>query len=104
MALDQETVRRIATLARLKVPEEKLTPLATELNNILDWIEQLAEVDTDKVDPMTSVIETIAPQRDDMVTDKCVSNDILQNAPNTANVLRHRPFRNRDFDSIFLNK
>ena len=69
MALDQETVRRIAALARIKVPEENLAPLAGELNNIIGWIEQLSEVDTDGIEPMTSVVETAAPQREDVVTE-----------------------------------
>ena len=81
MALDQETVRRIATLARIKVPEENLEPLAGELNNILGWIEQLSEVDTDDVQPMTSVVETAAPQRPDVVTDGGAPDKVLRNAP-----------------------
>ena len=81
MALDQETVRRIATLARIKVPEENLDPLAGELNNILGWIEQLSEVDTDDVQPMTSVVETVAPQRPDVVTDGGAPDQVLRNAP-----------------------
>ena len=81
MALDQETVRRIATLARIKVPEENLEPLADELNNILGWIEQLSEVDTDDVQPMTSVVETVAPQRPDVVTDGGAPDKVLRNAP-----------------------
>ena len=81
MALDQETVRRIATLARIKVPEENLEPLAGELNNILGWIEQLSEVDTDDVQPMTSVVETVAPQRADVVTDGGAPDQVLRNAP-----------------------
>ncbi|MED5573782.1 MAG: Asp-tRNA(Asn)/Glu-tRNA(Gln) amidotransferase subunit GatC [Pseudomonadota bacterium] len=81
MALDQETVRRIATLARIKLPEENLEPLAGELNNILGWIEQLSEVDTDDVQPMTSVVETVAPLRPDVVTDGGAPDQVLRNAP-----------------------
>lgn len=81
MALDQETVRRIAALARIKVPEENLSPLASELNNIIGWIEQLSEVDTDGVKPMTSVVETVSPRRDDIVTDGGTPDKVLQNAP-----------------------
>ncbi len=81
MALDQETVRRIAALARIKVPEENLAPLAGELNNIIGWIEQLSEVDTDGVEPMTSVVETVAPQREDVVTAGGTPEKVLLNAP-----------------------
>ena len=81
MALDQKTVRRIAALARIKVPEENLQPLVGELNNILGWIEQLSEVDTDGVEPMTSVVETVAPQREDRVTEGGTPDRVLRNAP-----------------------
>tara|TARA_E500000331_G_scaffold222968_1_gene213543 strand:- start:24 stop:311 length:288 start_codon:yes stop_codon:yes gene_type:complete len=81
MALDQETVRRIAALARIKVPEGNLSALAGELNNIIGWIEQLSEVDTDGIEPMTSVVETVAPQREDVVTEGATPEKVLQNAP-----------------------
>lgn len=81
MALDQETVRRIAALARIKVPEGNLSALAGELNNIIGWIEQLSEVDTDGIEPMTSVVETVAPQREDVVTEGGKPEKVLQNAP-----------------------
>ena len=81
MALDQKTVRRIAALARIKVPEENLQPLAGELNNILGWIEQLSEVDTDGVEPMTSVVKTVSPQREDRDTEGGTPDRVLRNAP-----------------------
>ena len=56
MALDRETVRRIAHLARLKVPEAELDGLAGELNNILSWVEQLDALDTTNVEPKTRVV------------------------------------------------
>ena len=83
MALDQETVRRIAALARIKVPEGNLAPLAGELNNIIGWIAPLSEVDTDGIEPMTSVVETAAPQREDVVTEGGTPEKVLQNAPQT---------------------
>ena len=84
MSLDKATVRRIAQLARLRVDEARLAPLAQELNNILGWIEQLNEVDTADVAPMTSVVEmTLARRRDD-VTDGAMADRIAANAPDTA--------------------
>ena len=83
MSLDKATVRRIAQLARLRVDEERLAPLAQELNNILGWIEQLNEVDTDAVAPMTSVVEMTLPRRRDDVTDGDMADQILANAPET---------------------
>ena len=81
MALDQETVRRVAALARIKVQEENLQRLAGELNNILGWIDQLSEVDTDGVEPMTSVVYTVASQREDQITEGGAPEKILRNAP-----------------------
>ncbi|WP_259780025.1 Asp-tRNA(Asn)/Glu-tRNA(Gln) amidotransferase subunit GatC [Aestuariispira ectoiniformans] len=84
MSLDKETVAKIAHLARIRVPEEDLEPLAGELNNILGWIEQLGEVDTDGVEPMTSVVEMTLRQREDQVTDGNYPDKVLANGPDTA--------------------
>jgi len=81
MSLDTETVRKIAFLARINVPEQELGPLAGELNNILGWIEQLAEVDTDGVAPMTSVADMELFQRADEISDGNYRDRILANAP-----------------------
>jgi aspartyl-tRNA(Asn)/glutamyl-tRNA(Gln) amidotransferase subunit C len=84
MALDKATVARIATLARIRVGEDELEPLAAELSGILDWVEQLMAVDTDGVPPMTSVAEMTLPLRDDVVTDGDNRNGVLGNAPRSA--------------------
>ena len=81
MSVDKTTVARIANLARIAVKEAELEPLLGELNNILNWIEQLSEVDTDGVSPMTSVVEVNLPWRSDKVTDGGYRDDILANAP-----------------------
>ena len=81
MALDKDTVRDIATLARIRVPEDALDALAAELSRIMDWVEQLAEVDTDGVEPMTSVVAMTAPERADTVTDGGLRDEVLANAP-----------------------
>jgi aspartyl-tRNA(Asn)/glutamyl-tRNA(Gln) amidotransferase subunit C len=81
MSVDKDTVRRIATLARIRVPEEDLEPMARELSAILDWIGQLNEVDTTDVPPMTSVEEMPMKKRPDVVTDGNCVEDILANAP-----------------------
>lgn len=85
MAIDAATVRKVARLARIAEPEEKLEPLAKELTGILDWIEQLNEVDTDGVEPMTSAVAVSLPMRDDVVTDGGDAQRVLSNAPKTAN-------------------
>ncbi len=84
MALDSDTVRRIAHLARMRVPEAELEPLAGELTNILTWVEQLGEVDTENVAPMTSVVAVRLQMRDDAVDDGGAPDAILANAPDGA--------------------
>lgn len=81
MSLDRTAVRAIAELARIEVPEEELDHLAGELSNILVFIEQLAEVDTDGVLPMTSVADLTLPMRADEVTDGGYAAAVLANAP-----------------------
>ncbi len=81
MAIDAETVRKVARLARIREPEERLAPLAAELNGIIQWIEQLAEVDTDGVEPMTSAVAVTLPMREDVVTEGGDAAAILANAP-----------------------
>ncbi|MPY70775.1 MAG: Asp-tRNA(Asn)/Glu-tRNA(Gln) amidotransferase subunit GatC [Alphaproteobacteria bacterium] len=82
MSVDKSTVARIAQLARIRVPEEELDGLAGELDKILGWIEQLDEVDTDGVAPMTSNAEGMTLRwRRDEVTDGDRRDDILANAP-----------------------
>ena len=81
MAIDAATVRKVARLARIAVPEERLEPLAKELSGILQWIEQLSEVDTDGVEPMTSAVAATLPMREDVVTDGGDASKVLSNAP-----------------------
>jgi len=81
MSLDEATVARIARLARIAVPQPEQAPLAGELSHILGWIEQLNEVDTADVPPMTSVAAMRLAFREDRVTDGGRPEDILANAP-----------------------
>ncbi len=84
MSLDKATVARIARLARVSLPEKDLAPLAEELSGILTWIEQLGEVNTDGVAPMTSVVGHALHHREDQVTDGNCRNDVLANAPEST--------------------
>ncbi len=84
MAVDKATVARIAKLARIRVPEDQQDALAGELSNILGWIEQLNELDTEGVEPMTSVVEMKLPRREDKVTDGDCAEAVVRNAPETA--------------------
>jgi len=81
MSVTKDDVRKVARLSRIAVPEDKLQPLAAELNGIMGWIEQLNEVDVDGVEPMTSVVETSLPMREDVVTDGNRRDEVLANAP-----------------------
>ena len=83
MAIDAATVRKVARLARIAEPEEKLEPLARELSGIMAWIEQLNEVDTDGVTPMTSAVSMPMPMREDVVTEGGDPAKVLSNAPRT---------------------
>ena len=84
MPLDKAAVAHIAALARIRLSEVELEPLASELSQILTWVEQLNEVDTSGVAPMTSAAAAGLPMRDDQVTDGGRRADILGNAPRVA--------------------
>jgi aspartyl-tRNA(Asn)/glutamyl-tRNA(Gln) amidotransferase subunit C len=82
MAIDAATVRKVAKLARIREREDRLEPLAQELNGIIQWIEQLNEVDTDGVEPMSSAVPGLSlPWRDDVVTEGGDASKVLANAP-----------------------
>lgn len=81
MSVDKSTVKRVAKLARLAFPEERLEPMAGELNRLLAWVEQLNEVNTDAVEPMTSVVKVSLHMREDKVTDGERAVEVTQNAP-----------------------
>lgn len=84
MALDPATVRRIAKLARIRVTEEEVARLQTELSGILGWIEQLNEVDVEGITPLAGVGHQQLPVREDAVTDGARADAILANAPARA--------------------
>ena len=86
MSVDKATVAKIASLARIKMGDEELERMVPELNNILEWVEQLGEVDVTGVEPMTAVIENTLRLRDDVVdadphTAGGRRDDVLANAP-----------------------
>ena len=81
MSVNIATVKKIASLARIAITEEEAARIAPELDNIMGWIEQLGEVDTTDVEPMTAVIANTLRLRDDVVTDGNVRDAVLSNAP-----------------------
>ncbi len=84
MAIDVATVRRVARLARIREPNERLELLANELSGIMGWIDQLNEVDVEGVEPMTSAVAAKLPMREDVVTDGGDRDSIIANAPAEA--------------------
>lgn len=81
MAIDKETVKRVAFLSRLKIEDDKIEATEKEFNKILGWVEQLNEVDTENVEPLVSVNESNLICRDDVVNDGEKTKEILANAP-----------------------
>ena len=81
MSVDTATVKKVATLARIAISDADADRLVPELNNILGWIEQLGEVDTSSVEPMTAVIPNTLRLRADVVTEGNQRDAVLQNAP-----------------------
>jgi aspartyl-tRNA(Asn)/glutamyl-tRNA(Gln) amidotransferase subunit C len=86
MSVDRATVAKIAQLARIRMSDEALDRMVPEFNNILAWVEQLGEVDTSGVEPMTAVIPQALRLRDDVVdadplTGGGIRDEVLANAP-----------------------
>ena len=81
MSVDTATVRHIAKLARLAMSDAEVEALVPELNNILGWVEQLGEVDTCGIEPLTAVIDQKLRLRDDVVDDGGIRDAVLANAP-----------------------
>ena len=84
MSVDAATVRRIAHLARIAVRDDEIQHLEGELNAMLDFVEQLSEVEVAGVEPMTSVLPMAMKKRADVVNDGGKADDILANAPARA--------------------
>ena len=81
MTIDLKTIKHISKLSRISVSDEKAKKLAGDLNSIFDFIEKLNELDTNKVEPLTSIAETSLKFRTDEVKSKNIRNKILKNSP-----------------------
>ena len=81
MKIDKNTTLKIAKLTRLKVKDNEIAELSSQLSSILDWVEQLDEVNTSKVEPLSNVSMSELPLRKDEKVDDDKSNEILSNAP-----------------------
>jgi len=80
MAIDNETVKRVAYLSRLRIDDNKIEATEKEFNKILQWVEQLNEVDTQNIEPLISVNEGNISCREDIVTANNLSKEVLANA------------------------
>lgn len=83
MSLTREDVKKVAGLSKLRMTDEQLDTMAPELNNILGFIEQLSEVDTDNVEPLANVARSTLPLRADVVNDGECVDKVLANAPDS---------------------
>ena len=81
MAIDLKTVKHISKLARISVNDEKARKLEKDLNSIFKWIEQLNELNTDKVEPLTSILNQSLRSRKDEISDGKIREKILKNSP-----------------------
>lgn len=81
MSLDNKTVEKVARLARLKITDKEATEYGSKLSNIINFVEQLKEVDTENVEPLASVVDINLRLREDKVTDGDIQSEILANAP-----------------------
>ena len=81
MSIDLKTVKHISKLSRISIDDEKAKKLEKDLNSIFKWIEQLNQLDTDKVEPLTSIAETTLRLRKDQIVSKNIREDILKNSP-----------------------
>ena len=81
MKIDKNTINKIASLSRIKLDEKESEDYIKDLNSILDWVEQLNEVDTDKIEPLANISSSSLPKRKDQAEDINSSDEILQNSP-----------------------
>ena len=81
MKIDKNTINKIARLSRIKLKDKESEDYIKDLNSILDWVEQLNEVNTDNVEPLSNISLSILPKREDISKDINSSEEILENAP-----------------------
>jgi len=81
MSIDKDTVKHISKLARISLNEEKINSLSKDLSSIMKFIEKLNELNTDKINPLTSIINASLKSRDDEVKDGKIRDQILKNSP-----------------------
>lgn len=81
MSLDKESVKKVASLARIRMSDEELERMVPQLSKIIGFVEQLAEVNTDNVEPLANVVDITPELRKDSVNDGNCADKVLENAP-----------------------
>jgi len=81
LKIDKNTINKIARLSRIKLDGKESEDYIKDLNSILDWVEQLNEINTDNIEPLTNISSSVLPKRDDISEDINSSEEILENAP-----------------------
>ncbi len=81
MSLDQKTVKKVASLARIRLNDAEIEKHGPQLSNIIEFVEQLAEVDTDNVEPLANVVDINLELREDVINDGNCVDKVLANAP-----------------------
>ena len=81
MKIDKNTINKIARLSRIKLDDKESEDYIKDLNSILDWVEQLNEVNTENVEPLSNISSSTLPKREDISKDVNSSEEILENAP-----------------------
>ena len=81
MKLDTNTINKIAKLARIRLSDEESSEFLKDMNSILNWVDQLNEVNTDTIEPLTNISLSVLPKRDDEAKDVNSSDEILKNSP-----------------------
>jgi aspartyl-tRNA(Asn)/glutamyl-tRNA(Gln) amidotransferase subunit C len=82
MSIDKDKIKHVSKLARISVDEKKIDGLTKDLSSIFKFIEQLDELNTDKVEPLSSILNEPLRSRKDEINDGKIRNKILKNSPN----------------------
>jgi aspartyl-tRNA(Asn)/glutamyl-tRNA(Gln) amidotransferase subunit C len=81
LKIDKNTINKIARLSRIKLDDKESEDYIKDLNSILDWVEQLNEVNTENIEPLSNISSSVLPKREDTPKDANSSDEILENAP-----------------------
>tara|TARA_B100002051_G_C16531818_1_gene533055 strand:+ start:246 stop:533 length:288 start_codon:yes stop_codon:yes gene_type:complete len=81
LKIDKNTINKIASLSRIKLDDKESADYIKDLNSILDWVDQLNEVNTDNVEPLSNISSAVLVQRDDIAKDTNSIEEVLENAP-----------------------